>query len=55
MEIRKNIIWKVFLICEPFLTVTNNTNTDVQRIAKMSRRRRKGQGFGKNSWNIIPS
>jgi len=51
----KNIIGKVFLIYEQFKTATNNTNSDVRRIAKMSRRRHKGQGNGKNSCNIIPS
>jgi len=36
-----------FFICEPFITVTNNTNSFITRIAKIPRRRRKCQGHGK--------
>jgi len=46
-KVIKNIIRKDFFICEPFITVTNNTNSFITRIAKIPRRRRKCQGHGK--------
>jgi len=35
-KVIKNIIRKVFFICEPFITVTNNTNSYVTRVPKKS-------------------
>jgi len=30
-DFKLNIIWKVFFICEPFITVINNTNSYVTK------------------------
>jgi len=52
----KNIIRKVFFICEPFIAVTNNTNSYVTKdLLKSLDAGAKVKVLEKNSWNIIPS
>jgi len=52
----KNIIRKVFFICEPFITVTNNTNSYVTKdLLQCLDAGAKVKVLEKNSWNIIPS
>jgi len=50
-KVIQNIIRKIFFICEPFITVTDNTNSYVTKDCLYASTQAQRSGNGKNSWN----